>query len=224
VKDGRSEGAKDGRSEGRQERSDDQIPYYITITSNLPLVASLLASPNPFPHRSFSRVPYEVVKQKLQTGVYPTTAVALSSMWSKGGISEFFPKGGVGIQMCRDIPYAVFTLITYELLQEKWVRRDVEDGDKPPAWRNMIAGAVAGGVGSFLTNPMDVVKTRIQTDPTVYKGILDCARRTLSEEGVGAFGRGCGARLCHKIPANGLFFINYEFFRRVLGVEGGKNL
>ncbi|GMH62563.1 hypothetical protein TrRE_jg497 [Triparma retinervis] len=110
--------------------------------------------------------------------------------------------------------------MTYEFLQENWVRTGLKEGEKPLAWKNMVAGAVAGGMGSLLTNPMDVIKTRIQTDPSMYNGILDCAGRTLREEGVGAFGRGCGARLCHKIPANGIFFINYEFFRRVLGVEG----
>ena len=34
-----------------------------------------------------------------------------------------------------------------------------------------------------------------------------------------AFLRGSVPRLMHKIPANGFFFVFYEFFRRVLGAE-----
>ena len=48
---------------------------------------------------SFSRVPYEVVKQSLQTGQYMSTIEALSSMWKNGGIRSFFPLGGISIQM-----------------------------------------------------------------------------------------------------------------------------
>jgi len=82
----------------------------------------------------------------------------------------------------------------------------------------MTAGAIAGGVGSLLSNPMDVIKTRIQTNPGLYSGIYECAKTTLEKEGVRAFMRGSKPRLLHKIPANGVFFLSYEFFRRLLGV------
>jgi len=48
---------------------------------------------------SFSRVPYEVVKQCLQTGQYSSTKEALVTMWKAGGLRSFFPLGGVSIQM-----------------------------------------------------------------------------------------------------------------------------
>ena len=85
----------------------------------------------------------------------------------------------------------------------------------------MVAGALAGGLASFLTNPMDVIKTtcRLQTDPALYYGVLDCARQTLQGEGGRAFLKGSMSRLLHKIPANGLFFLFYETFRGVLKVE-----
>jgi hypothetical protein len=82
----------------------------------------------------------------------------------------------------------------------------------------MAAGAIAGGVGSLLSNPMDVIKTRIQTDPHLHAGIGACARALLEEGGAGAFLRGAAPRLLHKVPANGLFFAVYEGFRRALGV------
>lgn len=53
---------------------------------------------------SFSRVPYEVVKQQLQTGQYSNTRKALTAMFRSKGIRAFFPLGGVSIQMVRDIP------------------------------------------------------------------------------------------------------------------------
>ena len=53
---------------------------------------------------SFSRVPYEVVKQQLQTGQYTNTWSAISIMFKADGMRAFFPMGGVSIQMVRDIP------------------------------------------------------------------------------------------------------------------------
>ena len=168
---------------------------------------------------SFTRVPFEVVKQELQVGTHPSTWAALSSMARAGGVRAFFPTGGISIQMVRDIPYAIFTLLAYESLRDHWVTRSAN----PSApWRDMTAGALAGGWGSYLTNPMDVVKTRIQTDGELYRGsVVRCARMTFEEGGARAFLRGSVPRLMHKVPANGAFFICYEFFRRVLGADQG---
>jgi len=170
---------------------------------------------------SCSRVPYEVVKQSLQTGKYPSTFQALSSMWKQGGMRSFFPLGGVSIQMVRDIPYAICTLLTYEYIKDNWVLKKSVDDPNNRWLRDMVAGGTAGGIGSYLTNPFDVIKTRLQTSgPSVYGGsITTCAMAVLEEGGAKAFLRGSVPRLIHKIPANGCFFVFYEFFRRVLRVE-----
>mmetsp|Transcript_9596 Transcript_9596/g.17318 ORF Transcript_9596/g.17318 Transcript_9596/m.17318 type:complete len:190 (+) Transcript_9596:716-1285(+) len=169
---------------------------------------------------SFSRVPYEVVKQSLQTAQYSSTSQAVSSMWKQGGMRSFFPLGGISIQMVRDIPYAIFTLLSYEFIKENWVlKRSVDDPNN--RWlRDMAAGATSGGIGSYLTNPMDVIKTRLQTSSALYGGsITTCTAAVLEEGGPAAFMRGSVPRLMHKIPANGCFFLFYEFFRRVLRCE-----
>ena len=134
---------------------------------------------------------------------------------------SFFPLGGVSIQMVRDIPYAIFTLLSYEYIKENWVLTRSEDDPSNRWLRDMIAGATAGGIGSYLTNPFDVIKTRLQTTgPSLYGGsITTCAMAVLEEGGPRAFLRGSVPRLIHKIPANGCFFVFYEFFRRVLKVE-----
>uniref|UniRef100_A0A7S3V944 Mitochondrial carrier protein n=1 Tax=Chaetoceros debilis TaxID=122233 RepID=A0A7S3V944_9STRA len=176
---------------------------------------------------SFSRVPYEVVKQKLQTGEYSSTFGALKHMCANGGLRSFFPMGGVAIQMYRDIPYAIVTLLTYECLRDHWVNKneelslkDGQEAKKVAPWKDMIAGGVAGGMGSFMTNPMDVIKTRLQVNSELYSGnVWVCASRTLEEGGPSAFLRGSVPRLIHKVPANACFFVFYEFFRRVLGAE-----
>ena len=101
---------------------------------------------------SFSRVPYETIKQQLQTHAYESTwqafsAIATSEKW----MSMLFPKGGVAVQMVRDVPYAVVTLLLYESLQARFKKK--EDSTKTT---DFLLGGIAGGIGSWVTNPMDV--------------------------------------------------------------------
>mmetsp|Transcript_7470 Transcript_7470/g.11166 ORF Transcript_7470/g.11166 Transcript_7470/m.11166 type:complete len:326 (+) Transcript_7470:77-1054(+) len=170
---------------------------------------------------SFFRVPYEIIKQRLQAGMYPTTAVAIRSMYESGGIGSFFGSQSIAVQLSRDIPYAIVTLMTYEYLQSLIAKKNKgkEDPSKMSHFETLVVGAIAGGLGTLATNPMDVVKTRMMTSPEVYRGMWNTAELTLKKDGAGAFMRGSTPRLMHKIPANGLFFVSYEVFRAVLNVE-----
>lgn len=123
-------------------------------------------------------MPYEVIKQKLQTGEYTSTLQALKhmNMAENGGMRAFFPSmGDVAIQMYRDIPYAIVTMLTYECLRDHWVSQGREKSvgvgnakGRTAPWRDMVVGGLAGGIGSFAaTNPMDVIKTRLQCSASI---------------------------------------------------------
>lgn len=178
---------------------------------------------------SFSRVPYEVLKQQLQTKAYDNTWQALTAIAaSPQRMSLIFPPGGIAIQMIRDVPYAVVTLLLYESLQARFAN-SVQTGDAKRDRRlaqmnDFVLGGIAGGFGSWVTNPFDVIKTRLQTDlpgdASVYGGsVAVCAQAVWEEGGPMAFLRGSVPRLVHKVPANAFFFLFYEVFRRLLGVQ-----
>lgn len=139
-------------------------------------------------------------------------------------MSTLFPVGGIAAQMLRDIPYAVVTLLTYEHLKKVWKPRAQERFPSIPtrSW-DLLVGGLAGGVGSFVTNPADVIKTRVQTDSStsaIYGGsIQKCAVMIWQQEGPTAFLRGSVPRLLHKVPANAFFFLFYELFRSVFNVR-----
>eukprot|EP01041_Mallomonas_annulata_P012384 gene12384-26051_t len=183
------------------------------------------------------RAPYEVIKQRIQTGMYSSTRVAVSSIWKAEKLGGFFMKGKLASQIIRDVPYAVITLLSYETLQSIVKQRALNAANAAnhngtttiitttptttASWsrlNDIACGSLAGGVSSFLTNPMDVVKTRMMTTSR-YASIPDAVGKIASEEGLNAFFSGCTLRLLHKIPANGLFFLCYETFRDMLGVE-----
>lgn len=85
-------------------------------------------------------------------------------------------------------------------------------------------GALAGGIAAAVTNPLDVVKTRLQTQPggveRMYTGVFDCMRRVVREEGWGALGRGVGARVAWVAPSSAIVLAVFEATGRALG--GGE--
>jgi hypothetical protein len=140
-------------------------------------------------------------------------------MAQQEGLRAFFPLGGISIQMLRDIPYAMVTLLSYEILKDA-LRPLKTKQHYPEGVIDAMTGALAGGLGSYVTNPLDVIKTRLQTNPDVYQGSIGiCARDVWMEGGSMAFLRGSIPRLLHKVPANGCFFLFYEFFRAALHVK-----
>ena len=123
-------------------------------------------------------VPTEVVKTRLQlqgrynnpffsSGYnYRSTMHAVRTIYRTEGLAEFF--SGYKATIFRDLPFSALQFAIYEQEQriaKKWVGPGKDIGLS----LEIFTGFSAGGVAGVLTCPMDVVKTRIQTelDPEV---------------------------------------------------------
>jgi len=190
---------------------------------------------------SVLRAPYEVLKQRVQAGEHATAWEAMRHSLKVDGPLGLFSKGKLSSQIFRDVPYAIVTLVSYEILQglvkkaiaakkqaagatskktapQKGSSSLLEKLNEKPAL-DAFCGALAGGTGSLFTTPMDVIKTRMMTGESGrYKSVVDAIRVMYRDEGVASFFIGTLPRLAHKVPANGLFFLCYEAFRSWLGV------
>lgn len=69
-----------------------------------------------------------------------------------------------------------------------------------------LMGGISGTVAWVVTYPLDVVKSRLQTDGVdgdrQYKGIVDCARKSYTREGLKVFVRGLSTCLVRAFPVN----------------------
>lgn len=80
--------------------------------------------------------------------------------------------------------------------------------------RFALAGAVCCGVTHGALTPVDVVKTRMQLEPTVYRGMFSSARQIIAAEGVGALATGFGPTFAGYFLQGAFKFGGYEFFKR----------
>merc|ERR1719343_1149599 len=80
-----------------------------------------------------------------------------------------------------------------------------------------LKGAAAGGICCSITHgaltPVDVVKTRVQLEPTKYKGLISGMRTIVAEEGAAALTTGLGATAFGYFVQGWFKFGGVEFFK-----------
>jgi solute carrier family 25 carnitine/acylcarnitine transporter 20/29 len=76
--------------------------------------------------------------------------------------------------------------------------------------KEIVAGGVGGGLGQVVGHPADLVKARLQTSSSMYKGTIDCFLKTAKNEGAHGLFRGLGTPLCGSVLINALLFFSFE--------------
>lgn len=116
------------------------------------------------------------------------------------GASALFK--GLGPNLIGVIPARSINFYVYgngkRILAEKW-----NNGHEAP-WIHLLAGAAAGITTSTVTNPIWMIKTRLQLDKNMsersggemrrqYKNSYDCTKQILREEGIRGMYKGMSA-------------------------------
>ncbi|KAF9173616.1 mitochondrial phosphate carrier protein [Mortierella sp. AD011] len=83
--------------------------------------------------------------------------------------------------------------------------------------RFYLAGAICCSVTHGSLTPVDVIKTRIQLEPTIYnKGMVGTFRQIVKAEGSGALWTGFGPTFLGYFLQGGFKFGGYEFWKKTL--------
>mmetsp|Transcript_1525 Transcript_1525/g.2523 ORF Transcript_1525/g.2523 Transcript_1525/m.2523 type:complete len:339 (+) Transcript_1525:131-1147(+) len=83
-------------------------------------------------------------------------------------------------------------------------------------WRYFAAGGICAGCSHGITTPIDVIKTRMQTDPEAYQdGVWQAAKDIIAAEGIGFLLAGLGPTVLGYGIEGALKFGFYETFKVV---------
>ena len=154
------------------------------------------------------KVPFEVVKQRLQAAPATESSVKtsqmLSSIYRTEGVRGCY--AGLSATLAREIPFGFIQMPIYEALKTRVAR------DRPPTGIEACAcGAVAGGAAAAATCPLDVWKTRLMLggkDSTIIS--------ILQREGMAALFSGVVPRVLWISVGGSIFFGAYETIRGLL--------
>jgi len=145
-------------------------------------------------------IPQEVIKQRLVTGIYPTFGVAVAAIFRDEGIRGFYTAALP--TMSRNVPFVVSTFCTFSALERRQLRG--RDGASLTPVENLGIGTSSALFSGLLTQPFDVVKTRMMTQAATtaapYRGVLDCVRTMAVTEGPTSFYRGLIQRSVYMGP------------------------
>jgi len=145
---------------------------------------------------------------------------AVKQIYSKYGIAGIYK--GQPVTILREaVGYGAYFLTYEKLVQREMKRKGIKRHEVSPV-NAVIYGATAGYALWALIYPIDMIKSRMQTDgftPSTgqkYTSTLDCVRKVWRTEGIGAFTRGLGPTLIRSPFANGATFLGFEMASRLM--------
>lgn len=155
------------------------------------------------------RLPMEVSKLRLQLGAYRNTWHAFKDLMMNPGQ---LMRGFVPQTLMHDCSYSACGWFIFESGRQ-WLF-SMRGTSNLPVHENLLLGFGTGTLTALVTNPLDVVKTRIigsvsQPPP----GILSTAQSIWRLEGVLAFWQGATLRVLHLAPSHGLYMLLYEVIK-----------
>lgn len=172
--------------------------------------------------------PLDVVKQRMQLSVTDgSVAACVARVHAEHGVGAFF--AGFRTTLLMNVPLLAVHNTVYDAASALLRGVDFARGSRTADGRfsaacSAVAGGVAGAAAAAVTTPLDVVKTRLQTQGEVgarrYGGMCDALLAVAREEGARGLTRGMVPRVLFHAPAAAVCWTTYEGCKYLMGVSG----
>jgi len=166
--------------------------------------------------------PFEVIKQQMQSNSKHVCS-AIAHTVKDHGILGFY-RGYIGM-IARDVPFRAIQLPSYEIVKDLYFQKFAKNKTAKQIkarellpFESMIIGAISGSLSSAITNPLDVIKTRMMTNKeTVLSlgNVFKTASTITKNEGiVTLLTSGLIPRTLYFAPSAAVFYVTYEASRK----------
>ncbi|KAJ3020211.1 mitochondrial aspartate-glutamate transporter agc1 [Thoreauomyces humboldtii] len=178
--------------------------------------------------------PIDLVKTRMQnqrskvvgTAMYKNSMDCFRKVVRNEGVAGLY--SGLVPQLVGVAPEKAIKLTMNDLVRSHL--KDRRTG-QIPLWGEILAGCTAGGSQVLFTNPLEIVKIRLQVQGEAAKTALDAtpkhtALHIVRQLGLVGLYRGVGACLLRDIPFSAIYFPTYAHLKKSLFNEGtdGKKL
>jgi hypothetical protein len=170
-------------------------------------------------------VPIDVVKERMQAQLldpitkeyglkYNTGIGAVKNIYKHEGILGFYK--GYFSTLASFGPFSGLYFFFYEEYRN-WAVKYFDGGKNIPAYAFWGGAGFCGGVAAFLTSPLDLVKLRMQLDPSskvfLSRGMVAGFNQIVKEEGLRGLFRGSSARVLYFAPSTACSMALFEVLK-----------
>lgn len=152
----------------------------------------------------------------------------LTNMINEGGVRSFYR--GLYVGVLGIFPFAALDLGIFSLFKAAYTRSEarrmgVDQSDVQLGNLAVLSmGAVSGSFGASVVYPVNLVRTRIQTQgtpahPFTYNGFFDCWRQSVKREGWRGLFRGLGPNLAKVAPSVSISYLVYEKAKNMMNLR-----
>jgi len=146
---------------------------------------------------------------------------------SKHGLRGMY-RGFIGT-LIREVSGGCAWFGAYELACSYMMKTShTTNKDDLPPWKLAVSGAIAGICYNTLSFPVDLIKSRMQSEEFVVtngkkfgkklgKSFGTTAAEIYKAGGIRGFYRGCGITIARSVPSSGIIFVTYELLKRNFG-------
>lgn len=175
--------------------------------------------------------PIDLVKTRMQNqrSSQPGQQLLYKNSWdcfikviSREGFRGLY--SGLGPQLVGVAPEKAIKLTVNDLVRGKLSDKD----GKLPLWAEIAAGGSAGACQVIFTNPLEIVKIRLQVQGEMAKTVENVPRRSalwiVRHLGLVGLYKGASACLMRDVPFSAIYFPAYAHLKKFYGEGPGKEL
>ena len=148
------------------------IVSFIPLHANASAIGGALAS---MAHDAVM-TPLDVLKQRMQLGLYTSPVQALRAVIRTEGFRALYSSYFTTILM--NVPNAAVLVVTND-----WLKSILNPSGNQNFGAFLVSGFFAGALSGFVTCPLDVIKTRIQTQNV--EGVIDASAKMVARKYTG---------------------------------------
>jgi len=127
---------------------------------------------------------------------------------------------GEAVTIIREAQAYGVWFMAFEYMMNSDAARNKIDRKQIPSYKIAFYGGLAGEALWLASYPFDVVKSKMQSDgfgkDMRYKGMRDCFRQTMQQEGLRGFWKGIGPTLLRAMPVSAGTFAVVEMTMRAI--------
>ncbi|XP_025084519.1 solute carrier family 25 member 40-like isoform X2 [Pomacea canaliculata] len=134
----------------------------------------------------------------------------VTSLWS-----------GLPPTMVMAVPATVVYFTSYEQLKALFAydEKNLQDW-----WKPMASGATARVWAATVISPLELVRTKMQSEQLTYKEVDKAVRTTIKSDGIISLWKGLGPTLLRDVPFSALYWLAYETAKSEVLRKHGKEL